>query len=100
MTDLAEIEAAIRKASEQIASLEQNRIPPEQLHVTVTPASVRAVVTKALVVTFIVYLVLIAGFIVYGGEADRVGMLVEIGKTLFLPTFAFVIGHYFGSKAD
>ena len=67
------------------------------------PAAVRSFVTRLIIWLFCMYIVGMALYVAFQCDVpskDRITYLFEILKTAVLPVVTFVIGHYFGSKAD
>jgi hypothetical protein len=80
--DLAETEQAVRA----------RKIGP------IPTATVRYRVTLWVLLSYLVYVLLVGAFIVFGNDAAKTITLIDILKTLLFPIVMLVIGFYFGSS--
>jgi hypothetical protein len=71
------------------------------------PDNIRAFVTRWVIIVFLGYIASVGLYIIIGSNTgdhavttEKTANLMEIAKILLLPVVTFVIGHYFGSKAD
>jgi hypothetical protein len=93
----------IRKAIDEVARADEARIKiAPQLSAGPAPETVRFLVTKIAIGVWATFVVLLALFIIFGGNyatPEKMASLLEILKVGILPIVTFAIGHYFGSRS-
>lgn len=100
MADTAEQLKAVVGGRLQIAETQAARIPPQfLLQHQVSPDTIRAFSTRSIIGSFCIFLLAVGAFIIFGEQhasPERVGWLIDIGKSLYLPVVTFVLGYFFG----
>jgi hypothetical protein len=85
---IAQVNSAEQKQSEHAATIDK----------LVPAATVRFVVTRWVLGSFLGYTIVVGLFIMTKGANEQTAQLIDIMKTLLLPLVTLVIGFYFGSK--